>query len=116
MVIPHPEKRKFGSCAFQPGRIRSLCGRGYAPNSLIDVSARAVDVVHVKPTQRDTVVLDAEDRHPLVGRRAQPGFHAFMNSQVSMYSWVRITLPSRTSQTMAACTSRLRPVLLTVPW
>jgi hypothetical protein len=28
-------------------------------------------------------VLDAEDRHPLAGRRAQPAFHASMKAQVA---------------------------------
>ena len=41
---------------------------------------------------------------------------AFMAAQVSMYSRARTTLPSRTSQTMAAGMSKGRPVPLTVPW
>lgn len=42
----------------QPGR------RGRAPDSLIDVSARAAGVLDVEPTLHDAVRLDADDRHP----------------------------------------------------
>src|ERR1700687_4283412 len=54
---------------------RSLSGRGHAPDSLVNVSARAVDVLQVEPAPDDAVMLDAEDRHPahLQPRPVDPG-------------------------------------------
>ena len=42
---------------------RSPSGHGHAPDSLINVSARAVHVLHVEPAPHDAVMLDAEDRN-----------------------------------------------------